>query len=44
MPELDNTELEKIVAEYDAYYGSPSPLVTIFSYNKKPVMIADYDI
>ncbi len=42
--EPDNDKLEKITAEHDAYYGSPSPLVTIFSYNKKPVMIADYDI
>ncbi len=37
-------KLEKITEEYDAYYGSPSPLVTIFSYKKKQVMIADYDV
>ena len=44
MVEPNNTELEKTVKEHDAYYGSASPLVTIFTYNKKPVMIADYDI
>ena len=32
-----------IVDDYDAYYGSASPLVTIFSQEKKPVMIADYN-
>lgn len=42
--EPDNLKLEAIVEEYDAYYGSASPLVTIFTYNKKPVMIANYDI
>ena len=42
--EPDNLRLEAIVAEHDAYYGSASPLVTIFTYVKKPVMIADYDI
>ena len=42
--EPDYLKLEAIVAEHDAYYGSASPLVTIFTYNRKPVMIADYDI
>lgn len=44
MVEPDISEVENIVKEHDAYYGSASPLVTIFTYNKKPVMIADYDI
>ena len=30
--------------EYDAYYGDTSPLVPAFSIQKKPVMIANYDI
>ena len=42
--EPDYIKLEAVVAEHDAYYGSASPLVTIFTYNKKPVMIANYDI
>ena len=42
--EPDYIMLEDIAAEYDAYYGSASPLVTIFTYVKKPVMIANYDI
>lgn len=42
--EPDYLKLEAIVAEHDAYYGSASPLVTIFTYNKKPVMISNYDI
>ena len=42
--EPDYLKLEAIVAEHDAYYGSASPLVTIFTYNKKPVMIANYNI
>ena len=39
-----NETIEKTVVLYDAYYGSPSPFVTLFAYNKKPVMIAEYDI
>ena len=39
-----NETLEKTAVSYDAYYGSPSPFVTLFTYNKKPVMIAEYDI
>ena len=42
--EPDNYKLEKIVCEKDAYYGSPSPLVTLFTNKNKPVMLADYDI
>lgn len=33
-----------IVYKYDAYYGSPSLLVHLFSGEKKPVMIANYEI
>lgn len=29
---------------YDAYYGSPSPLMPAFLVQKKPVMLADYSI
>ncbi|MCR5339287.1 MAG: LicD family protein [Lachnospiraceae bacterium] len=32
------------VDEYDAYYGSPSPLIVAFSRQKKPVMLADYSV
>lgn len=37
-------ESDKISCEYDAYYGNPSPLVPAFIAQKKPVMIADYDV
>lgn len=37
-------EYEDIVDDYDAYYGSASPIVLMFSQKKKPVMIADYNI
>ena len=39
-----NETIDSLTDDYDAYYGSPSPFVTLFSYKKKPVMIADYDI
>lgn len=32
------------VDNYDAYYGSASPMVPAFSVRKKPVMIANYDV
>ena len=32
------------IDDYDAYYGSPSPLIVEFSRHKKPVMLADYDV
>jgi hypothetical protein len=41
---INMSQCETVVKEYDAYYGSASPLVPVFSQNKKPVMIADYDI
>lgn len=34
----------KDISEYDAYYGSPSPLVLGFVRSGKPVMIANYEI
>ncbi len=37
-------EADNIAAEYDAYYGDSSPLVTAFYIQKKPVMIANYDL
>lgn len=33
-----------IASEYDAYYGSPSPLALMFTHEKKPVMIADLNV
>lgn len=36
--------LFSFVGEFDAYYGSSSPLVHIFTEQKKPVMISNYDI
>ena len=38
---IDVMECEDIVCNYDAYYGSASPLVPIFVGEKKPVMIQD---
>lgn len=35
---------DDIAGQYDAYYGSPSPLATCFLRAKKPVMLSDYDI
>ncbi len=37
-------ESERLSRDYDAYYGSPTPLVPAFFLQKKPVMIADFDI
>lgn len=33
---------DQAAGEYDAYYGSPSPLVPAFSTRGKPVMLANY--
>ena len=35
---------DAFVSKFDAYYGSSSPLVPVFTAQKKPVMIADYDV
>ena len=32
-----------VADEFDAYYGSPSPLVPLFMMENKPVMIASYE-
>ena len=41
-------ELERVLdgepENYDAYYGSPSPLVSTFITQQKAVMLANYDI
>jgi hypothetical protein len=37
-------DAEDVASSYDAYYGSPSPLVPAFTTKKKPVMLANYDI
>ncbi len=35
---------EKLSLDFDAYYGSPTPLIPAFVTQKKPVMIADFEI
>ena len=35
---------DDIAKNYDAYYGSPSPIVPAFITQHKPVMLANYDI
>ena len=42
--ELNISRAEETVECFDAYYGSSSPLVPIFTTKKKPVMIANYEI
>lgn len=37
-------DADDLAGNYDAYYGSPSPLVPAFATKKKPVMIANYDV
>ncbi len=37
-------EAKRQISQFDAYYGSASPLVIEFARMKKPVMIADYEI
>ena len=37
-------EADDLVLNFDAYYGDPSPLVPAFSIQKKPVMIANYNL
>ena len=38
----DNSMSPMITNEYDAYYGSPSPMVPLFVHEEKPVMISVY--
>ena len=41
--EISPMNADAIAEEYDAYYGSSSPLVPAFVTQKKPVMIANYE-
>ena len=41
---FDTAHTDAIAKEYDAYYGSPSPLVPAFVEQKKPVMLADFGL
>ncbi|MCR5609480.1 MAG: LicD family protein [Lachnospiraceae bacterium] len=40
---INPAEADNIAEQYDAYYGSPSPLVPAFVIQKKPVMISNYE-
>ena len=42
--DIDHGKYDQQVLKYDAYYGSASPLVPVFSQSKKPVMIASYEV
>ena len=42
--EIAPKDADNASEEYDAYYGSSSPLVPAFVTQKKPVMLADYSI
>ena len=44
MIEVRPAGADDVAEEYDAYYGSSSPLVPAFSVKHKPVMIADFEI
>lgn len=37
-------EADNVAEKYDAYYGSPSPLMPAFLIQNKPVMIANYSV
>ncbi len=41
---FDMASAEEFVFGFDSYYGSSSPLVPIFVAQKKPVMLADYEL
>lgn len=41
---IDPLDSDNASHNYDAYYGSPSPLVPAFITGQKPVMLANYDI
>jgi phosphorylcholine metabolism protein LicD len=41
---LDHLSADRVASDYDAYYGSPSPLVPAFVVQGKPVMLANYGI
>lgn len=38
------SQADCIISGFDAYYGSPSPLVPAFTAQHKPVMISDYTV
>ena len=44
MIDLNAADADRIAGAFDAYYGSPSPLVAAFITKGKPVMLADYDL
>ncbi len=41
---FEGMSYEEAAAGYDAYYGSPSPFVLMFTENKKPAMLSDYSV
>ena len=41
---INPIDSDNITQNYDAYYGSPSPLVPAFVMQHKPVMLANYDV
>lgn len=41
---LDRVDWQELIKNHHAYYGSASPLVLMFTREKKPVMIADYEV
>ena len=41
---FDHMKPDQTAAGFDAYYGSPSPLVPAFVVKHRPVMLADYGI
>jgi len=44
MVQINPKSADDMAAGYDAYYGSPSPLVPAFIMQKKPVMLADHSL
>lgn len=42
--ELSELETEMKQLTYDGYYGSPSPIVSVFMQREKPVMLAGYAV
>ena len=42
--ELKKSDFDSLTAGHDAYYGSASPLVPLFTHQKKPVMISEYGV
>ncbi len=44
MVSFDPRDCEAFASRFDAYYGSSSPIVPVFVAQKKPVMIAHYEL